>query len=216
MKLYGYWRSSAAYRVRIALNLKQLTAEHISVHLVKNGGEQHSKDFEKLNPQHLVPALVDNNNQGEFCLTQSLAIIEYLEEKYPQQAILPANIEDKAIVRAMAQSIACEIHPLDNLRVLQYLVNEMGVDESKKMDWYHHWIHLGFNALESQLSLHAGQYCFGDQVTLADICLVPQVYNAQRFNVDLQAYPHIMRVWQNCNKLDAFIQAAPEQQDDAC
>jgi len=215
MKLYGYWRSSAAYRVRIVLNLKKLSAEHISVHLVNNGGEQHSETYQQLNPQHLVPTLVDNNEQGEFSLNQSLAIIEYLEEKYPQANVLPTNFEDKAVVRGMAQAIACEIHPLDNLRVLQYLVKEMAVDESQKMKWYAHWIHLGFSALETQLERYAGEYCFGNKVTLADVCLIPQVYNAKRFNVPLDAYPNIVRIWENCHQLDAFIQAAPEQQADA-
>lgn len=215
MKLYGYWRSSAAYRVRIALNLKMLDAEQISVHLVKEGGEQHKADFAKLNPQHLVPALVDNDETGEFSLSQSLAIIEYLDEKYPSTPLLPASIVDKAMVRAMAQSIACEIHPLDNLRVLQYLTGELKVSEDQKMAWYHHWIHLGFTALETQLAKYSGDYCFGNQVTLADICLVPQVYNANRFNVDLMAYPNIVRIVDNCNKLDAFKNAAPENQADA-
>lgn len=215
MKLYGYWRSSAAYRVRITLNLKQLTAEQVSVHLVHNGGEQHSDAFHQLNPQHLVPALVDSDQDGEFSLTQSLAIIEYLDEKYPQLSVLPEDIKQRAIVRAMAQSIACEIHPLDNLRVLQYLVNEMGVNESQKMAWYHHWIHIGFSALERQLEQYGGRYCFGDKVTLADICLIPQVYNAKRFNVALDNYPNIVRVWDNCHQLPAFIDAAPEQQADA-
>ncbi|QIR14880.1 maleylacetoacetate isomerase [Shewanella aestuarii] len=215
MKLYGYWRSSAAYRVRIALNLKQLPAEQVSVHLVNNGGEQHSDAFHQLNPQHLVPALVDSEDGAEFSLTQSLAIIEYLDEKYPQPSVLPEQIKDKAIVRAMAQSIACEIHPLDNLRVLQYLVKEMGVDENQKMAWYHHWIHLGFSALESQLVQYSGRYCFGDNVTLADICLIPQIYNAKRFNVALDKYPNISRIWDNCHQLSAFINAAPEQQADA-
>ncbi|MCT7940313.1 maleylacetoacetate isomerase [Shewanella holmiensis] len=215
MKLYGYWRSSAAYRVRIALNLKQLSADHISVHLVNNGGEQHSESYHHLNPQHLVPTLVDSNELGEFSLNQSLAIIEYLEEKYPKINVLPTNLEDKAVVRGMAQAIACEIHPLDNLRVLQYLVKEMGIDEGQKMQWYAHWIHLGFSALETQLERYAGEYCFGNKVTLADICLIPQVYNAKRFNVPLAAYPNIVRIWENCHQLDAFIQAAPEQQADA-
>ncbi|WP_394133110.1 maleylacetoacetate isomerase [Shewanella maritima] len=215
MKLYGYWRSSAAYRVRIALNYKQLEAEHVSIHLVKNGGEQFSETFSALNPHHLVPALVDSNDHEEFCLTQSLAIIEYLEERYPQLGILPERTEERAIVRAMAMSIACEVHPLDNLRVLQYLVNEMDVTEDNKMKWYHHWIHLGFSALEQQLEKYSGCYSFGDSVTLVDICLVPQVYNAKRFNVDLSAYPNIVRVDQACNELAAFEHALPENQADA-
>lgn len=215
MKLYGYWRSSAAYRVRIALNLKQLSAEHISVHLVNNGGEQHSASFHQLNPQHLVPAFVDSGEQGELTLSQSLAIIEYLEDKYPDHHLLPSNIEDRAIVRSMAQAIACEIHPLDNLRVLQYLVNEMGVSEADKMRWYHHWIHVGFTALEVQLSQYSGRFCFGDTPSLADICLIPQVYNAKRFNLELAAYPNIVRIWHECQQLRAFADAAPEQQHDA-
>ena len=215
MKLYGYWRSSAAYRVRIALNLKQLSAEHISVHLVNNGGEQHSASFHQLNPQHLVPAFVDSGEQGELTLSQSLAIIEYLEDKYPDHHLLPRNIEDRAIVRSMAQAIACEIHPLDNLRVLQYLVNEMGVSEADKMRWYHHWIHVGFTALEVQLGQYSGRFCFGDTPSLADICLIPQVYNAKRFNLELAAYPNIVRIWHECQQLSAFADAAPEQQHDA-
>ncbi|MGI2001205.1 maleylacetoacetate isomerase [Shewanella frigidimarina] len=215
MKLYGYWRSSAAYRVRITLNLKQLTAEHISVHLVNNGGEQHSEAYHQLNPSDLVPTFIDNNESGEINLSQSLAIMEYLDEKHPQQPLLPSNIEHRAIVRSMAQAIACEIHPLDNLRVLQYLVNEMGVSEADKMRWYHHWIHLGFAALEQQLSQYSGRFCFGDTPSLADICLIPQVYNAKRFNLELAAYPNIVRIWDECHKLPAFVDAAPEQQHDA-
>jgi maleylpyruvate isomerase len=215
MKLYGYWRSSAAYRVRIALNLKQLTAEHISVHLVNNGGEQHSEAYHQLNPSDLVPTFIDNNESGEINLSQSLAIMEYLDEKHPQQPLLPSNIKQRAIVRSMAQAIACEIHPLDNLRVLQYLVKEMGVSEADKMRWYHHWIHLGFTALEVQLSHHCGRFCFGDTPSLADICLIPQVYNAKRFNLDLAAYPNIVSIWDECQQLAAFADAAPEQQHDA-
>ncbi|MBB1270648.1 maleylacetoacetate isomerase [Shewanella sp. SR44-3] len=215
MKLFGYWRSSAAYRVRIALNLKGLSAEHISVHLVKNGGEQHSPEYAELNPQHLVPTLIDSNEIGEFSLSQSMAIIEYLDEKHPHIALLPANLEDKAIVRAMAQSIACEVHPLNNLRVLQYLVDEMGLDEAAKLKWYHHWIEQGFAAYELLLTRYSGRYSFGDNVSLADLCLVPQVYNAKRFNVPLEAYPELMRVFNECEKLEAFKQAAPEAQSDA-
>ncbi|MGX9462948.1 maleylacetoacetate isomerase [Shewanella sp. A14] len=215
MKLYGYWRSSAAYRVRIALNLKQLSAEHISVHLVNNGGEQHSKSYHQLNPSHLVPTFTDHTESGEINLSQSLAIMEYLDEKYPQQPLLPSNVDHRAIVRSMAQDIACEIHPLDNLRVLQYLVNDMGVSEADKMRWYHHWIQIGFTALETQLNRHAGRFCFGDIPSMADICLVPQVYNAKRFNLALDDFPHIIRIYQECNQLAAFANAAPEQQHDA-
>ncbi|MBR9726850.1 maleylacetoacetate isomerase [Shewanella intestini] len=215
MKLYGYWRSSAAYRVRIALNLKDLAVEHISVHLVNNGGEQHRQAFKQLNPQALVPALIDANDQHHHCITQSMAIIEYLNEQYPRTPLLPQDAYSRAIVRSMAQILACEVHPLDNLRVLQYLVGEMDVTQDNKMRWYHHWIHQGFAALEALLQQHSGQYCFGDNVSLADLCLVPQVYNAKRFNVDLSAYPNIVRVDNACMQLPAFQQASPEMQPDA-
>lgn len=215
MKLFGYWRSSAAYRVRIALNLKGLEAEQISVHLVRNGGEQHSPEYAALNPQHLVPSLVDSNEMGEFSLSQSMAIIEYLDEKHPQTPLLPTNLEDKAIVRAMSQSIACEIHPLNNLRVLQYLVDEMGLDETAKLKWYQHWVKQGFIAYEQMLARYSGRYSFGDSVTMADLCLVPQVYNAKRFNVPLDEFPQLLRVFNECQGLTAFQAAAPEVQSDA-
>jgi maleylpyruvate isomerase len=217
MKLYGYWRSSAAYRVRIALNLKGLEAEQISVHLVKDGGEQHKAEYAALNPQELVPLLVTEGRSGgqELALSQSLAIMEYLDEAYPQQPLLPKALGDRAIVRAMALAIACEVHPLNNLRVLQYLSGEMALTDEAKNAWYHHWVHQGFAALEAMLAHHSGRFCFGDSVTLADICLVPQVYNAQRFKVPLDKYPNILRVWAECNSLDAFSRAAPEMQHDA-
>lgn len=213
MKLLGYWRSSAAYRVRIALNIKGVDVEHQSIHLVKAGGEQHQADYAALNPQELVPTLIEGDD--ELALSQSLAIIEYLDEVYPDPPLLPHDVKDKAIVRAMALAIACEIHPLNNLRVLQYLSGPAGLDEAAKSAWYHHWIHSGFSALETQLATYAGRYCFGDTVSLADLCLIPQVYNAKRFNVALSAYPHIERIYDNCLQLDAFIQASPEQQADA-
>lgn len=218
LKLYGYWRSSAAYRVRIALNYKGLEAEEISVHLVKDGGEQHKADYAELNPQELVPVFIDtgsDDSKEAFVLSQSVAIIEYLDEKYPELALLPQNIQEKAIVRSMAMSIACEMHPLNNLKVLQYLAKELNVDDDAKSEWYHHWIHEGFSALEKQLKKHAGQFSFGDSVTLVDLCLIPQVYNANRFNVDLSPYPNIVRITQHCNQLDAFIDAMPENQADA-
>ncbi|QYJ77782.1 maleylacetoacetate isomerase [Shewanella acanthi] len=215
MKLYGYWRSSAAYRVRIALNLKGLTAEQLSVHLVREGGEQHKAEYIALNPQELVPTLVVEGKQGTDNLTQSLAIIEYLEELYPQSPLLPTSPLARAQVRALAQSIACEIHPLNNLRVLQYLTQTLEVDEAAKNAWYHHWVNTGFSALEKQLERVSGRYCFGDSVTIADLCLIPQVYNAKRFNVDLTPYPTIVRIWEACNQLKAFSDAAPEVQADA-
>ena len=216
MKLYGYWRSSAAYRVRIALNLKQISAEQLSVHLVKDGGEQHSALFAALNPQELVPALVVEDNTGsEQTLTQSLAILEYLEEQYSQAPLLPCSAIEKAKVRAMAMAIACEIHPLNNLRVLQHLSSELDLDEQAKNAWYQHWVATGFTAIEKMIERDGGQFCYGDTVTLADVCLIPQVYNAKRFNVDLSPYPNIERIWQTCRTLSAFVDAAPEAQEDA-
>lgn len=214
--LYGYWRSSAAYRVRIALNYKQLTVRHIPVHLVKDGGEQHQQDYIKLNPQHLVPSFQDDDFQnGKLVLTQSMAIIEYLDEKYLTNQLLPKNIENRAIIRSMAQSIACDLHPLNNLRVLKYLASELGITEDGRDNWYQHWITLGFDAFETMLATHSGQYCFKDEFSLADICLIPQVYNAQRFNIPMENYHNINRVMDNCLQLDCVLQAQPESQNDA-
>ena len=212
MKLYSYYRSSAAYRVRIALNLKQLPYETVGVHLLKNGGEQKQSAYRAKNPQKLVPALEDN----EQVFTQSLAIIEYLDEAYPAQPLLPAAATERARVRAMAQLIACDIHPLNNLRVLGYLQNQLGADETAKTEWYRHWIQEGFAALETLLqSEQTGRFCHGDTPTLADCCLVPQVYNARRFQVDLSPYPTIVRIVAECGALPAFQTAAPENQPDA-
>jgi len=211
MKLYGYWRSTAAYRVRIALHLKNIDFESISVHLVKNGGEQHQADYVKLNPTHLVPTLVDD----EFSLNQSLAIIDYLEHTNHTVALYPENIQQRARVQALALDIACEIHPLNNLRVQQYLSNELAVDNEAKNAWVDHWMCVGFQAVEHKISQTSGKYCFDDNVTVADICLVAQVYNANRFNVSMVNYPNIVRVVANCNKLSAFIAALPENQHDA-
>ena len=212
MKLYSYYRSSAAYRVRIALNLKQLPYETVGVHLLKNGGEQKQSAYRAKNPQKLVPALEDN----EQVFTQSLAIIEYLDEAYPTQPLLPAAATERARVRAMAQLIACDIHPLNNLRVLGYLQNQLGADETAKTEWYRHWIQEGFAALETLLqSEQTGRFCHGDTPTLADCCLVPQVYNARRFQVDLSPYPTIVRIVAECGALPAFQTAAPENQPDA-
>ena len=209
--LYGYWRSSAAYRVRIALNLKAIEHELISVHLVKDGGQQHSDDYVKMNPNHLVPTLVD----GDFSLNQSLAIIDYLDETHTDSTLYPSNIKDRATVKALAYDLACEIHPLNNLRVLQYLSNQLNITDDEKTAWYHHWIKEGFSALEQRLTKTSGLYCFGDKVTVADLCLIPQIYNAKRFNVDMSAFTLINNIESNCAKLPAFIDALPENQADA-
>ncbi|MCH2057645.1 MAG: maleylacetoacetate isomerase [Thalassotalea sp.] len=211
MKLYGYWRSSAAYRVRIALHLKQIAFESIPVHLIKDGGEQHSSAYDELNPAHLVPTLVDE----EFTLHQSLAIIDYLEHKCSSPSVYPSTPQERAIVSALAFDIACEIHPINNLRVQQYLVNELSASGEQKSAWVNDWISKGFSAFERQLQKYAGEFCFSNTVTLADICLVPQVYNAKRFNVDMSPYPLIQGVTNRCNELDAFIAALPENQEDA-
>ncbi|WNO61434.1 maleylacetoacetate isomerase [Rheinheimera sp. MMS21-TC3] len=211
MKLYGYWRSSAAYRVRIALNLKQLSYDNIPVHLVKNGGEQHSVDYKALNPAELVPTLLDN----DLSLNQSLAIIEYLEQKYPEPRVLPTDAAAKAQARALALDIACDIHPLNNLRVLQYLTGPLALSDEQKHAWIIHWLEVGFSGFEQRLATCAGQFCVGDEVTMADICLVPQVYNAKRFGLDMVPYPRINAIVEHCQQLEAFKLAAPEAQPDA-
>ncbi|MDN3522936.1 maleylacetoacetate isomerase [Halomonas ramblicola] len=210
--LYGYFRSSAAYRVRIALNLKDLGYDQIPVNLVK--GEQRGEAYLARNPQGLVPALVTDDGT---VLTQSLAICEYLEEVHPSPALLPQEPAERARVRALAQQVACEIHPLNNLRVLKYLVHELKLDEDAKQAWYRHWVATGFDALEAMLSREAGSgdYCHGDTPTLADVCLVPQVFNAERFECDLSPYPRIRRITANCRALQAFQRAAPSEQPDA-
>ena len=217
MKLYGYFRSSASYRVRIALNLKGLPYEVIPVHLLRNGGEQFSPDYRKLNPDALVPVLVDEVNGEERALTQSIAIIEYLEEAHPAPPLLPRDPLDRAFVRGIALSIACDIHPLNNLRVLRYLVRNLNVSEDDKNAWYRHWCEQGLASIETMLSRDSrtGRFCYGDTPTLADCCLVPQVANAQRLNCDLSAMPTVMRINEACLALDAFAKAAPADQPDA-
>jgi maleylpyruvate isomerase len=212
MQLFTYFRSSASYRVRIALNLKGLEAEHIAVNLAK--GEQLEADYARWNPQQLIPALVADEGS---VLTQSLAIIEYLEECYPDTPrLLPADAEGRAKVRALAQAISSDIAPLNNLRVLKYLISDMGVSEEQKTAWYHHWVAAGFAALESMLQYgQAGKFCYGDQPTIADCCLVPQVYNAQRFSCDLSAYPTVMQIARTCAAHPAFAAAHPSKQPDA-
>ena len=202
--LYDYFRSSAIYRVRIALNLKGLAYDSVPVSLLDNA--QRAPEYLSKNPQGLVPALLD----GEQLLTQSLAICEYLEETYPQPALLPNDAIGRARVRALALSIACDIHPLNNLRVLRRLEAQFAADQAGKDAWYQHWIQSGFEAFEQQIQSTHGQYCFGDTVTLADLALVPQVYNARRFNCDLSAYPTMLAIEQRCLALDAFARATPE------
>lgn len=212
MELYSYFRSSAAYRVRIALNLKGLKTDYRYVHLIKNGGEQHRPEYLALNPQGRVPTLVDDGH----VLTQSLAIIEYLDETHPEPPLLPRDALGRARVRALAQLIACDIHPINNQRILKYLEQELHADEAARTRWYRHWVEDGFVALEKLLDNPAtGKFCHGNQPTLADLCLVPQVFNAQRFAVDLAPFPAIQRINEHCLTLKAFANAAPEKQPDA-
>ncbi len=211
--LYDYWRSSAAYRVRIALNLKGLEYRQLSVHLVRGGGEQRQAAYSALNPQQLVPTLL----HGELALTQSMSIIEYLDEVFPGIPLLPSDAHARAQCRTLAQLIACEIHPLNNLRVLQYLSGPLGVEDTPKAEWYQHWLHQGFAAFEALLVRygHTRDYCLGMQPTLADCCLLPQVYNARRFDCDLTPYPLIRQVVQTSEQHPAFIRAYPDNQADA-
>ncbi|MGH8655720.1 MAG: maleylacetoacetate isomerase [Gammaproteobacteria bacterium] len=213
LDLYTYFRSSCAYRVRIALNLKSIAYEPKLVHLLRRGGEQQDADYLRLNPQGLIPTLVD----GDIVLTQSLAIIEYLEEKYPSPPLLPARPEHRAYVRALAQIIACDIQPINNLRVLNYLRERMGHDEEAVRNWCRHWISIGFEVFESWLQKHQqpSLFCFGDTPTLADICLIPQIYNARRVGCDPSGFPMLMRIATHCLDLEPFQRAAPEQQPDS-
>ncbi|EKO3930099.1 maleylacetoacetate isomerase [Vibrio fluvialis] len=210
-KLYGYWRSSAAYRVRIALHLKGLEYTHCPVHLVKEGGEQHSAAYHQLNPSELVPTLIDDG----VTLSQSLAIIEYLDDVYPQMPLIPRSGHKKYQVLSLAHDIAMDIHPINNLRVLQYLSNELAVNDEQKAEWYRHWVQVGFAAFEEKLNTRAGAFCVGDELSLADVCLVPQIYNAERFSVDMTPYPQIQRITQSLRAIPGFIKAEPENQPDA-
>jgi maleylacetoacetate isomerase len=212
VKLYDYFRSSAAYRVRIALNLKGLAPERVFVHLAK--GEQLGGDYLSVNPQGLVPALVTDDGH---VLSQSLAIIDWLDETHPVPPLLPADPDERARVRSIALAIACDIHPLNNLRVLNYLSNTLGVTAEQRTGWYRYWIDLGFEALEKRLAgdPRTGPYCHGSAPTLADVCLVPQVANARRFHLDLSPYPAIVRIDAACAALPAFADAAPARQADA-
>ncbi|MGO4809264.1 maleylacetoacetate isomerase [Cupriavidus sp. 2MCAB6] len=212
-KLYSYFRSSASYRVRIALRLKGLPYEYVPVHLLRDGGQQLLPAYRSLNPDALVPTLVDDDQ----VLIQSVAMVEYLDETHPEPPLLPGTALDRAYIRAVALEVACEIHPLNNLRVLKYLKHTLGVAEEAKDAWYRHWVELGFESVNTNLvrSGKAGRFCFGDTPTLADICLVPQVFNAQRFNIDVGRYPAIAKVFESCMALPAFQQAEPKAQPDA-
>lgn len=217
LQLYSYFRSSAAYRLRIALHLKGLAFDTVPVHLLKGGGEQLQSAYRAINPAALVPALqIDADNDGT-TLTQSLAIMEYLDETHPQPPLLPADALGRARVRALALTVACDIHPLNNLRVLTYLSGELQASGDARNAWARHWMALGFATLEQHLANDAatGLCCHGDTPTLADCCVVPQVFNARRFELDLAPYPTLVRIAEHCEALPAFIAAHPAQQPDA-
>jgi maleylacetoacetate isomerase len=211
MELYSYFRSSASFRVRIALALKSLPYDYRTVHLVRN--EQSSPDYAAVSPQRLVPLLKD----GEATVTQSMAIIEYLDEVHPEPPLMPADPLGRARVRSLSQDIACEIHPLDNLRVLRYLVKELGASEDAKNAWYRHWVEVGLEAVERQLAeqMATGAFCHGDTPTMADCLLVPQIFNAQRFDCRLDQVPTVMRIFEHCMQLPAFLAAQPSACPDA-
>lgn len=214
MKLYSYFRSSAAYRVRIALNLKGLSYEYVPVHLLRDGGEQLKPAYREVNPDGIVPTLIDDEDHA---IRQSLAIIEYLEETHPEPPLLPKSPADRAHVRSLALQVACEIHPVNNLRVLKYLKHSLGVDDAAKDAWYRHWIEAGFETLEQRLAHdpRTGKLCYGDTPTIADLCLVPQVFNANRFKIDTARYPTIQRIADYASQIDAFAKAAPGVQPDS-
>lgn len=209
MKLYTYYRSTAAYRVRIALNYKQIDCELFPINLLDE--KQFDSDYEAVNPQMRVPTLIDEGS----IIGQSMAILEYLEEKYPKPALLPEDIEQRAKVRFIAQLIACDIHPLNNVGVLKYLKQTLHQEQKAVNDWYHHWLKKGFDALETLLSSNKGDFCFGESLTLADVCLIPQISNAFRFEFPMEPYPRLMEIYQHCLTLPCFEKARPENQVDA-
>ncbi len=211
IRLYSYWRSSAAYRVRLALELKGLQYELIPVSLAPGVAEHRQDDYRERNPQMLVPFLED----GEVGVAQSMAILEYLEETYTDKPLLPQSPADSADVRSFCNSICCDIHPLNNLRVLLYLKQELGVSDAQRDDWYAHWIHEGFRSAELVAAASGGPFVFGEVPTLADACLIPQLYNAHRFKVPVDDFPHLLAVEKHCNALPEFDRAKPGNQPDA-
>lgn len=213
MKLYTFFRSSASYRVRIALNLKGLTYDQAPIHLRRGGGEQLTAAYKSINPQALVPAFEDDGK----ILTQSLAIIEYLDEKFPKPPLLPVDLADKAFVRSLAMVVACEVHPIQNLRVLNQLKATYNQSDAQVNPWAQHWINLGLSAIEQMIvaQTRRGKFSFGDTPTLADICLIPQLGNARRFGCDLSKYPAILEIEKTCMAIPTFADAAPEKQPDA-
>ena len=213
MRLLNYFRSSASYRVRIACNLKGLPYEYVPIHLNRNGGEQFGPEFSEVNRQQLVPVLHD----GDFHIAQSLAILEYLEERYPVAPLLPADIQSRARVREIALYIACDMSPLNNLRILKFLTGGLNLTEEQKTTWIMHWLETGLSALENQLqrSSTRGAFCFGDTPTVADCCLVPQLFSAKRFGVDIERFPTLQAIEKNCQEMEAFRLAQPGLQPDA-
>ncbi len=210
LKLYSYFRSSSAYRVRIALNVKLVPYSLIPVHLLRNGGEQYTDIYKSVNPSAQVPTLLD----AERTIGQSMAILEYLDEEFPRPPLLPTATYDRALVRQMCEIINSGIQPLQNLSVVQYLTNTLKLSEEQKDQWLQLWIQRGFDSLETLLQRHSGRYSFGDQISIADCCLVPQVFSAQRFKVDLTPFPKALEVYHSCMQLTDFIKASPEKQPD--
>jgi len=212
--LYTYYRSSAAYRVRIALNIKGLDYHSHFVHLLKDSGEQHKDAYRQLNPQGLIPILLTGHDENP--ITQSVAIIEYLDESYPSPPLLPNTPSPRAWVRSLALTVCCDIHPLNNLRVHTYLKDELDIDDASRQAWYQHWVTEGLAAIESRLTAsgHDSPYCHGNNPTLADLCLIPQIYNAIRFECDISSLTTLARIYSNCMALEAFANAAPENQPD--
>ncbi|CAI8163263.1 MAG: Maleylpyruvate isomerase [Pseudidiomarina mangrovi] len=211
MELYGYWRSSASYRARIALNFKRLDYQYLPVHLLRDGGQQHQQAYRQLNPNGLVPTLVD----GKTVIHQSLAIMEYLDEKYPGPALLPGKAADRAQIRAMSLDLASELQPLINLRVQQYLSGTLKLDDEAKKAWLAHWFAKAFASFEISLIDHGGDYCYGNLFSMADACLVPQVYSAERFGIDMTGYPRLQAMYQKLLELPWVAAAHPSKQPDA-